>query len=61
VTLSAPQRKFPMQARALFASILKPYSGGGAQNRRQKVFNKGLWVCARGLDTLKIDKNSTDL
>jgi len=50
-----------MQARALFASILKPYSGGGAQNRRQKVFNKGLWVCARGLDTLKIDKNSTDL
>jgi len=45
------------------------------QNRRQKVVNRralhfcgGLWVCAGGLlvfagglDTLKIDKNSTDL
>jgi len=36
------------------------------QNRRQKVFNRGdlrfcggLWVCARGLGTLKIDKIST--
>jgi len=31
------------------------------QNRRQKVFNRGLWDCARGLDTPKIDKNSSDL
>jgi len=38
------------------------------QNRRQKVFNRGLcvsagrlWVCSGGLDTLKIDKNSTDI
>jgi len=34
-----------------------------AQNRRQKGLNRGrgLYVCARGLDILKIDKNSTDL
>ena len=38
------------------------------QNRRQKVVNKGalhfckgLWICAVGLDTVKIDKNSTDV
>jgi len=31
------------------------------QNRRQKVFNRGLCVCAGGLDILEIDKNSTDL
>jgi len=38
------------------------------QNRGQKVFNRslcisaeGLWLCAGGLDTLKIDKISTDL
>jgi len=36
--------------------------------RRQKVFNRGalrfcgrLWACAGRLDTLKIDKNSTDI
>jgi len=27
------------------------------QNRRPKVFNRGIWVCAGGLDTLKIDKS----
>jgi len=26
------------------------------QNRRQKVFNRGLCVCARGLDIIKINK-----
>jgi len=26
------------------------------QNRRQKVFNGGLYVCAEGLDIVKIDK-----
>jgi len=26
------------------------------QNRRQKVFNRGLYVCAGALDILKIDK-----
>jgi len=38
------------------------------QNRRQKVFTRGLCVsagdllvCAGGIDTLKIDKNSADL
>ena len=31
------------------------------QNRRQKVFNRGLCVGAGWLDTLKIGKNSTDL
>jgi len=31
------------------------------QNRRQKVFTRGLCVSAGGFDTLKIDKNSTDL
>ena len=31
------------------------------QNRRQKVFNRGLCVSTGGLDILKIDKNSTDL
>jgi len=31
------------------------------QNRRQKVFSRGALGCAGGLDTLKIDKNSTDL
>jgi len=48
------------------AMILSTYSS--TQNRRQKVFNRGalhfcggLWVCAGGLDTLKIDKISTDL
>jgi len=32
------------------------------QNRRQNVFNRGggLYVCAGGLDILKIDQNSTD-
>jgi len=34
------------------------------QNRRQKVFNGGLCVCAPppggGLDILKIDKNASD-
>jgi len=28
------------------------------QNRRQKIFNRGLYVCAGGLDILKFDKNS---
>jgi len=38
------------------------------QNRRQKVFNRGLcvsagrlWVCSGGLEILKTDKNSTGL
>jgi len=38
------------------------------QYRRQKLFNRGAlrfcgggWVCAGGLDILKIDKNATDL
>jgi len=31
------------------------------QNRHQKVFNRGLYVCSEGLDILKFEKNSTDL
>jgi len=31
------------------------------QNRRQNVFNIGLYICAGGLDILKFDKNSTNL
>ena len=31
------------------------------QNRRQKVFNWGLYVCAGGIDILKFHKNLTDL
>jgi len=31
------------------------------QNRRQKVFNRGLCVCVGWLDILKIGKTSTDL
>jgi len=34
---------------------------GYKQNRHQKVFNRGLYHCAVGLDILKFDKNSTDL
>jgi len=31
------------------------------QNRRQMVFNRGLYVCAEVFDILKIDKKCTDL
>jgi len=31
------------------------------QNRRQKVFDWGLYACAGGIDILKFDKRSTDL
>jgi len=39
-------------------SIIAPTS---LQNRRQKVFNRGIYVCSGGLDILEFDKNSTDL
>jgi len=31
------------------------------QNRRQKVFNRGVLRFSGGLNILKIDKNATDL
>jgi len=31
------------------------------QNRRQKVFNKGVSICAGGIDILKFYKNFTDV
>jgi len=31
------------------------------KNRRQKVFNWGLYVCAGGIGILKFDKKSTDV
>jgi len=36
-------------------------SGNPRKNRPQKVFNRGLCVCAVSLDLLKFGKNSTDL
>jgi len=49
-------------------SKISAHSTEWGQNRRQEIFNMGalrfcggLYVCAGGLDVLKIDKNSTDL
>jgi len=35
-----------------------PVFHGTLRNRRQKIFNKGLYVCAGGLDIQNFDKNS---
>jgi len=36
---------------------LFPVFHGTLQKRRQKIFNKGLYVCAGGLDIQNFDKN----
>jgi len=36
---------------------LFPVFHGTLQNRHQKIFNKGLYVCAGGLDIQNFDKN----
>jgi len=44
-----------------FAGLLDRNRYLSWQNRRQKVFTRGFYSCAGGLDILKFDKNSTDL
>jgi len=63
VVLVLRARKGSSLAKSILQETMCP-----TQNRHQKIFNRrlcisvgGLWVCAGELDTLKIDKNSTDL
>jgi len=51
-----------MKISLLWLTLSDPtYACEYRQNRRQWVFNRGLYVCAGLLEILKIDKSSTDL
>jgi len=57
--------KKSLYLRVMVAKKTKNVSGSGPalslrQNRRQKVFNRGLFVCEGDLNIPKIDKNFTD-